>query len=124
MYALDIAYGAHVGDGHDFFRVGHDVVFGHDVSEQLPLRNPKNTFFGIQFDAEPSEVCEHRGQVCDQVARSGCFYHYVVNIDGDCWFRPFALIRLIGRVYLVGEALLHAPLVGGTSVFRPKGMVT
>ena len=63
MYALDVAYRAHVGDGYAFFGVGLDAAFGHDVSKQLPLWNPKNTFFGIQFDVEPSEVHEHRGQV-------------------------------------------------------------
>ena len=49
---------------------------------------------------------------------------YVINIVGDCWFRPLGLIRLIERVDLVSEVLLHAPLVGGANVFRPKGMVT
>ena len=47
LYALDIAYRAHVGDGHDFFGVGFDVMLGHDVSKQLPLWNPKNIFFEI-----------------------------------------------------------------------------
>ena len=88
----------------------------HDVSEQLPLRNPKNTFFGIQFDVEPSEVREHYGQVRDQVASSSQFDHYVINIDGDCWFWLLDLVRLVERVDLFGEALLHAPLIGGTSV--------
>ena len=61
LYAFDIAYRAHVGDGRDFFGVGLDTTFGHDVSKQLPLRNPENTFFGIQFDVEPSEVHERCG---------------------------------------------------------------
>ena len=87
-------YGAHVGDGRDLFRVGLDAVFGHYVSKQLPLQNPKNTFFGIQLDVEPSEVRERRGQVCDQVASLSRFDHYVINIDGDCWFWPLGLIRL------------------------------
>ena len=65
LYALDIMYGAHVGDGHDFFGVGLDATFGHDVSKQLPLWNPENTFFRIQFDAEPSVVRECCGQVCN-----------------------------------------------------------
>ena len=66
LYALDIvAYGAHVGDGHDFFGVGLDAAFRHDVSKQLSLRNPENTFFGIKFDVEASEVRECCGQVCD-----------------------------------------------------------
>ena len=83
MYALDIAYGAHIGDGHDFFGVGLDAVFGHDVSEQLPFRNPENTFLGIQLDVEPSEVHECCVQVYDQVASLSRFYHYVINIDGN-----------------------------------------
>ena len=37
IYALDIAYRAHVGDDRDFFAVGFDAALGHDVSEQLPL---------------------------------------------------------------------------------------
>ena len=45
LHALDVAYRAHVGDGHDFFGVGFDAALGHDVSEQLLLRNPENTFF-------------------------------------------------------------------------------
>ena len=47
LYALDVAYGAHVGDGHDIFGVGLDAALGHDVSKQLPLWNPEKTFFGI-----------------------------------------------------------------------------
>ena len=87
-------------------------MLGYDVSEQLTLRNPENALFGIQLDAEPSEVHECCGQVCDLVSSSSRFDQYVINIDGDCWFRLFGLIRLIVRVDLVGEALLHAPLVG------------
>ena len=49
MYALDVAYRAHVGDGHDFFGIGLDVTFGHDGSKQLPLWNPKNTFLGFNL---------------------------------------------------------------------------
>ena len=56
LYALDVVYRAHVGDGCDLFWVSLDTTFGHDVSKQLPLQNPKNTFFGIQLDIEPSEV--------------------------------------------------------------------
>ena len=78
-----------------FLGVGLDTMFGHNVSKQLPLRNPKNTFFGIQLDVEPSEVRECCGQVCDQVASLSCFDHYVINIDGDCRFWPLGLIRLI-----------------------------
>ena len=116
LYALDIAYRDHVGDGRDLFGVGLDTTSGHDVSKQLPLRNPKNTFLGIQFDVEPSEVRERCGQVCDQVASLRRFDHYIINIDGDRWFWPLDLIRMIERVDLVGEALLHAPLVGGASI--------
>ena len=61
-------YGAHVGDGHDLFRVGFDAALGYNISQQFPLWNPKNTLFGIQLDVEPSEVHERRGQVCNQVA--------------------------------------------------------
>ena len=101
-------------------------MFGHDVSQQLPLRNPENTFFGIQFDVEPSEVHECHGQVRDQVTSLSRFDHYVINIDGDCWFRPLGLITLIERVDLVDEALLHAPLLGGVSVLQTErhGYVT
>ena len=116
LYALNIAYRAHVGDGRDLFGVGLDAALGHNVSKQLPLWNPENTIFGIQFDVEPSEVHERCGQVYDQVVGSSYFDHYVIIIDGDCWFQSFVLIRLIGRVDLVGEALLHAPLIGGASV--------
>ena len=70
-----------------------------------------------QFDVEPSEVHECHDQVCNQVTSLSCFDHYVINIDSDCWFRLFSLIR---RVDLVGEALLHAPLVGGASVLQTK----
>ena len=91
-------------------------MFGHDVSKQLPLRNLENTFFKIQFDVEPSEVHEHCNQVHDQVTRLSRFDHYVINIDSDCWFWPLDLVRLVKRVDLVGEALLHAPLIHGASV--------
>ena len=74
----------------------------------------------IQSDVEPSEVCECCCQVCDQVASLSYFDHYVINIDGDCWFWPLGLIRLIERVDFVGEALLHAPLVGGASVLQAE----
>ena len=32
-----------------FFEVGCDATLGHDVSEKLPLRNPKNTFLGFNL---------------------------------------------------------------------------
>ena len=48
------------------------------------------------------------------------FDHDVVNVDGNRWFRSLGLIRLIERVDLVGEALLHAPLVGGASVLQAE----
>ena len=92
----------------------------YDISEQLPLWNPKNTFFGIQFDVEPLKVHECCGQVRDQVTSLSRFDHYVINIDGDCWFRLLGLIGLIERVDLVSEALLHAPLVGGASVLQAE----
>ena len=44
------------------------------------------------------------------------FDHYVINIDGDGWFWPVDLIRLVERVDLIGEALLHAPLIGSANV--------
>ena len=65
LHALDVAYGTHVGDGCNLFGVGLDAVLGYDVSEQLPLWNPENTFFRIQPDVEPLEVRERCGQVCD-----------------------------------------------------------
>ena len=54
------------------------------------------------------------------------FDHYVINIDDDCWFRLLDMIRLIERVDLVGEALLHAPLIGGASILQNErhGYVT
>ena len=88
----------------------------HDVFEQLPLRNPKNIFLRIQFNAEHSKVRECGSQVCDQVASLSHFLHYVIYIDGDCRFWPLDLVRLVGRVNLVSEASLHAPLVGGARV--------
>ena len=91
-------------------------MFGHDVSKQFPLRNPENTFFGIQFDVEPLEVRKCCGQVCDQIASLSRFHHYVIYIDDDCWFWPLDLVRLVGQVDLVGEAPLHAPLIGGASI--------
>ena len=92
----------------------------------FPFGTPEKTFLGIQSDVEPSEVHDSCGQVCDQVASLGHFDHYVINIDGDCWFRPLSLIRLIERVDLVGEASLHAPLIGGASVLQTErhGYVT
>ena len=48
------------------------------------------------------------------------FDHYVINIDGNCWFWPLDLVRLIERVNLIGKALLHAPLIGGASVLLTK----
>ena len=85
---------------------------------------PKNTFFGIQPDVESSEVRERYGQVYDQVIGLSYFDYYVIDINDNRWSWPLSLIRLIERVDLVGEALLHAPLVDGASVFRLKGMVT
>ena len=100
--------------------VGCDAALGHDVSEQLPLRNPKIIFFEIQFDVEPSGVHECGGQVCDQVTSLSCFHHYVIYIDDDYWFWPLDLVRLVRRVDLVGEASLHAPLIGGASVLQTE----
>ena len=48
------------------------------------------------------------------------FDHYVIYIDGDCWFWPLDLVRLVERVNLVGEALLHAPLIGGASILQTE----
>jgi len=70
----------------------------------------------IQLDVEPSEVREHHGQVCDQVTSLSRFHHYVINIDGNCWLSPLDLVRLVERVDLIGEAMLHAPLIGGASI--------
>ena len=120
LYALDVAYRAHVGDGRDFFGVGLDASFGHVVSNQLPLWKPENIFFGIQFDVEPSEVHERCGQVHDQVASLSHFDHYVIYIDGDCWFWPLDLVRLVEGVDLVGKALLHALLIGGASILQTE----
>ena len=78
-------------------------------------------YYVIQFDVEPLEVHKYHGQVRDQVTSLSRFDYYVINIDGDCWFRPLGLIRLIERVNLNGEALLHAPLVGGASVLQTEG---
>ena len=106
-------------------KISDIVVLSGDVMQLDPLEfvlelahlwNPENTFLGIQSNVEPSEVHEHGGQVCNHVASLSRFDHYVINIDNDCWFRPLGLIRLIERVDLVGEALLHSPLVGGASV--------
>ena len=33
LYALDVAYRAHVGDGHDLFGVGLDAALGNIVSK-------------------------------------------------------------------------------------------
>ena len=48
------------------------------------------------------------------------FDHYVINIDDDGWFWPLGLIRLIERVDLVDEALLHTPLVGGAGILQTE----
>ena len=48
------------------------------------------------------------------------FDHYVINIDGDCWFWPLDLVRLIEQVNLIGEALLHASLIGGGSILQTE----
>ena len=48
------------------------------------------------------------------------FDHYVINIDGDCWLWSLDLVRLVERVNLVSEALLHAPLIGGAGVLQTK----
>jgi len=71
------------------------------------------------LDLTISTWMSDRGPV-DQVTSLSCFDHYVINIDGNCWFWPLGLIRLIEWVNLVGEALLHAPLVGGTSILQAK----
>ena len=98
------------------FGVPKGKLLGYIMSERGIEANPKNTLFGIQPDVEPSEVCERCGQVCDQVASLSRFDHYVININGDCWFRPLDLVRLIEQVDLIGKALLYAPLIGGASV--------
>ena len=84
---------------------------------------PQKHIFRDQPDVESLEIREHCGQDCDQVIGLSCFDHYVINIDGDHWSWPLGLVRLIERVDLVSEALLHASLVGGASVLQ-AGMVT
>ena len=48
LYALDIEYGAHGGNGRDLFGVGLYAMLGHDVSKQLPLRK-KTHFSGFNL---------------------------------------------------------------------------
>ena len=48
------------------------------------------------------------------------FDHYVINIDDNGSFWPGDLIRLVERVDLVSEALLHAPLIGDVNVLQTK----
>jgi len=86
----------------------------------FPFETPENIFFGIQFDVEPSEVHEHGGQVRDQVTNLSRFDYFVINIDDNCWFWPLDLVRLVKRVNLIGEALLHASLIGGASVLQTE----
>ena len=74
------------------------------------------THFLIQFNAEPLEVSERCGQVRDQVTSLSRFDHYVIYIDDDRWFWLLDLVRLVERVDLVSEVLLHAPLIDGTSI--------
>ena len=42
LYALNVAYRAHVGDSHDFFGVSNEKLLGYIVSERGIEANPKN----------------------------------------------------------------------------------
>jgi hypothetical protein len=48
------------------------------------------------------------------------FHHYVVYVDNDRGFLWPKLVGLLGRVNLICKTLLHATLVGGTSVFLDR----
>ena len=49
LHAPDVVYGAHVGDGHDFFGVGLDAALRHNVSKCFPFRTPKTHFSGFNL---------------------------------------------------------------------------
>jgi hypothetical protein len=48
------------------------------------------------------------------------FHHYVVYVDGDRGFLWLRLVELPGWVDVISKTLLHAMLVGGTSIFRTE----
>ena len=82
----------------------------------FPFGTPKTHFLGFNLMLNLLRFANVAAKFAIRLHARAVFDHYVVNIDGDCWFRPFILIRLIRRVNLVGKALLHAPLVGGANI--------
>ena len=49
MYALDVAFGTHVGDGRDFFRVGLDARSNIMYPSSFPFGIPKTHFSGFSL---------------------------------------------------------------------------
>ena len=92
----------------------------------FPFGTSKTHFLGFNLTLNLRRFHECGGQVCGQVASLSRFHYYVIYIDDDCWFWPLDLVRSVERVDLVGEASLHAPLIGGASILQTKrhGYVT
>ena len=86
----------------------------------FPFETPKTHFLGFSLILNLQRFMNVMAKFAIRSQALSCFDHYVINIDGDYWFWPLDLIRLIERVDLVGEASLHTPLIGGASVLQTK----
>jgi hypothetical protein len=75
---------AHPSDGSNLLRVGFDATLGDDELEQHTSRDPKNTLFGVEFDAVLLEFREGFFKVDHElVGFFGLDYDVIhVSLDG------------------------------------------
>jgi hypothetical protein len=91
--------GPHVGDGHDFLRVGLNVPLGDDEPQEHASGDPENTLLGIKFYAFRLETLECRFKVREEVGGFPCLDNDVIDVSLD------------RSTDVLSEHVVHAPLV-------------
>ena len=95
---------AHPCDGGNLLWVGFDATLGDNEADQHAPRDPKNTFFGIEFDVICPEFHKGSFKVDDKVVSSFGLNYDVVDVG------------LNGPPDEVPEAVEHTTLVSCPSI--------
>ena len=88
------------------------MPFGDDEAEQHAPRDPKNTFFGIEFDVIRVEFRKDLLKISNQVISLFGLDYDVIDVG------------LNGSPDEVPETFEHTSLVRSPAFFRPNGIVT